>query len=75
MKARSPVRAVLALLAFLGALYSLSGVVMDIQFALAARNVAYARAALVWGVVALLCLAAAVVLGRAAWKHRRGQAA
>ena len=68
-------RAVLALFFFLGALYSLSGVVMNIQFALATENVAYARAALVWGVVALLCLAAAVVLGRAAWKHRRGQAA
>ena len=68
-------RAVLALFAFLGALYSLSGVVMNIQFALATENVAYARAALVWGVVALLCLAAAVVLGRAAWKHRGGQAA
>ena len=68
-------RAVLALFAFLGALYSLSGVVMNIQFALATENVAYARAALAWGVVALLCLAAAIVLGRAAWKHRRGQAA
>jgi hypothetical protein len=61
----------LAALAFLVALYCLSGVAMNIQFTLATENAGYATAAVLWGLGALLTLAGTIVLARAAWKGRR----
>jgi len=61
----------LAALAFLVALYCLSGLAMNIQFTLATEHAGYATAALLWGIGALLGLAGTIVLARAGWKGRR----
>jgi hypothetical protein len=60
-----------AALVVLVALYCLLGVMINIQFAAATESAGYARSALLWGLGALLSLAGAVALARAAWKQRR----
>lgn len=71
MKKRGLVFATLAVLAVLVAIYCFLGVVMNVEFSLATGNIGYARAAVYWGLAALMSLAGAIVLARAAWKHRR----
>jgi len=68
VKDKRPLYLPLAAIALVVGVYAVLGVVMNLEFALATENVGYERAAFLWGLAALLSLAAAVTLWRAAWK-------
>jgi hypothetical protein len=72
VKDKRPLYLPLAVIAVVVGIYAVLGVMMNLEFAAATENVGYARAAFLWGLAALLSLAAAVTLGRAVWKWLRG---
>ena len=69
-RTRTLVLASLAALALLAALYSVLGVIMNVEFTLATEQAGYARAALVWMLGVVIGIAGAIGFGRAVWKRR-----
>ena len=69
-RTRTRVLATLAVLALVAALYSVLGVIMNLEFAAATERSGYARAALMWALGAVIGIAGAVAFARAAWKRR-----
>jgi len=69
-RTRTLVLGTLAVLALLAALYSILGVVMNLQFAAATEQSGYARAALLWMLAAVIGIGGAIGFARAAWKRR-----
>ena len=69
-RTRTRVLAALAALALLAALYSVLGVIMNIEFTAATEHSSYARAALMWMLGAVISIAGAIAFARAAWKRR-----
>ncbi len=69
-RTRTLVLGTLAALALLAALYSILGVVMNLEFTLATEQSGYARAALLWMLAAVISISGAIGFAHAAWKRR-----